>query len=49
MVSGMVAKRMEKTIHFKVRPFLILFIVNLPLPLRIGLILIGESSTPSQP
>ncbi len=49
MTSGVTVKRVKRTVHFKVRLFLILFNINLLLPLRIDLILIGESSTPSQP
>ena len=44
--GGMVAKRTEKTIHFNVRLFLIVIAMTRAHPLRIGIALIGEPSTP---
>jgi hypothetical protein len=49
MIRGSVTRRMEKILRFNVRLFLIFSNINLPLPLRIGSILIEGSSIPSQP
>jgi hypothetical protein len=48
MAKGIVAKRIEKIIHFIVRLFLIPLIISSLHPARNGLIRIEESSTLSQ-
>lgn len=48
MAKGIVAKRIEKIIHFNVRLFLILLIINLLHPSENGSIRIEEFSTLSQ-